>query len=120
MDFRDVDDVLEQNLASYRRASRALSLCLVMYESRCADICHRIGLVDFDAAQPLFDVLGSARARLMRMLQGQNFPLSERLDALVRHFERIEEPEVRRYWHERFRRGLQWPDDAQVAHLLDR
>ena len=111
MKLADINEVLDENLKNFDQALTGIRHCLAAYERECQSLVNKIGqcLVAADA-DPIFDVLSEIQCKLALIGFGHDIALGTRLEKIAREFDRLDDPNIRNFWYEKFRSGESWPE----------
>ena len=107
----DIWPILQAELDAYRKAVDAARRCLIAYEQESERLIQEISSGSFDEVQIAFDRLYEIQAHISTAQYKYEFPLTDRLRSFVYQMDR-DDFASRRYWWERFRSGLLWPEQA--------
>jgi hypothetical protein len=109
MNSETVGEILRENLRTYDASLATIRQCVSLFETQAEELIGELRNVDGDAAHEIFERLQVIQSALAEVSFKYNIPLGEKLNALVREFDRLDEPYIREYWHRKFAEGLEWP-----------
>src|SRR5882672_5309543 len=110
MENINVNEVLRENLRQYNSSLSSIRQCLVAYETSAENlICFMKGK-SYEETEEAFDRLLEIQTILSEVSFKHGIALGKKLDDLVREFDRLEEPYIRRYWYSHFANGANWPN----------
>jgi hypothetical protein len=106
----DIWNELEGELENYQSSTLLIRQYLSAYEGECEDLIRKISeCSSFEKAQSYFDELHAVQRKLSIVRHKFEFPLSDKLTDFTYHLDR-DDVYSRKYWCERFCKGLKWPD----------
>ncbi|KCV83031.1 hypothetical protein ATO10_05457 [Actibacterium atlanticum] len=113
MELTDLDEVLSEYVDQLESSKAGIQQCLFAYENRCKVLILEIGQKhSYGESDVKFDELLAIQTTLSKLLFGAGVQIGKKLEALVREFDRLDDPDVRRYWFDKFQDGLTWPEYA--------
>lgn len=110
MNIKDIDDILSKHLDEYDRALSSINHCSAAYEKHCISLISQIAMcTSIQEANIFFDQLLAIQTKLCGVYFGRGIPIGEKLENLVREFDRLDDSYIRQYWYDKFRSGETWP-----------
>ena len=111
MDFFVVEETLAENIERLDRAQANIRHCLPAYEQRCSELIGEIGKCDsVSEAETYFNSLLEIQSRLATLLFKHRFDIGPKLETLIREFDRLYYPYIKRSWFDKFKNGAKWPE----------
>lgn len=110
MEISVVAQVLQESTDQYDQSLTSIQQCLRAYEKHISGLIERIALAkSISDVAAEFDELIAIQSQLAPLVFGRRIEVGERLEILIREFDRLYDPYIQQYWFEKFSCGLDWP-----------